>query len=99
MIDIGSDGWGEPFRSYHLKVVREFYASYVVSIDFIIQAGKKALDQPPLAHILVRSTWVELSKKMIWIFLFGPGFERLVTIDEFDYSMRTIMIRQIMAGS
>lgn len=38
-----------------------------------------------------------MSKKMIWIFLFGPGFERLVTIDEFDYSMRTVMIRQIMA--
>ncbi|KAF3653244.1 hypothetical protein FXO37_17083 [Capsicum annuum] len=90
-------GWmGEPFGSYSLEEVYEFYASYTALFYFITLVGKRAHEQPPLDHTLVRGTRVDLSKETIKIFLFGPFYERRTTITEFDYRMTTVRSKKII---
>lgn len=90
------DWMGEPFRSYSLVVMYEFYASYDISINLITLVGKRAQYQPSLAHTLVRGSRVDLYNKKIWRFLFVPGFERTMNTIEFDFKTRIIRSRRMM---
>lgn len=79
---------GKTLGSYCPEIVREFYASYIESMDLITPVKGRAQDQPSLTHILVREVRVDLSeKKTIHIFLLVPEFMRSTTIVEFNYKL------------
>lgn len=60
---------GDPSGSYCLEVVHQFYTFYFASIYLINPARQLSWNHHLLAHMLVRGTWVDLSKETIRIFL------------------------------
>ena len=94
MFDRYGFGWmTEPSGSYSPELVREFYDSYVASIELITLVEQRFWDQPPLTHTLVCGTKVDISEQTIHQFLFGAERQLPASTTEFDHRMETVKNR------
>ena len=81
-------GWtARPLGRYSEEVVREFYASYVVTLRSQIDRRAGPAKQAPLEQVRVRGVQVDISLPAIHRFLYGESAvaTRTPHTAEFDY--------------
>ena len=76
-----------PLGRYSEEVVREFYASYVATLQSQIDRRAAPVKQAPLEQVRVRGVQVDISLPAIRRFLYSESADatRTTYIIEFDY--------------
>ena len=81
-----------PLRRYSEEVVREFYASYVATLQSQIDRRAALAKQAPLEQVRVRGIQVDISLPAIRRFLYGEGVDatRTPLTAKFDYRWKIV---------
>ena len=87
-----------PLRRYSEELVREFYASYVVTLRSQIDRWAAPAKQAPLEKVRVRGVQVDISLPAIRQFLYGKSVDatRIPLTTKFDYRWHIVKDGQFL---